>query len=57
MTLEALQYAINRLINKRAELPLFCKEIDEINERLNKLYDLKYLMLQQSVKSEDGGNA
>ncbi len=51
MTKEALEQGIIRLITKRAKLPPFSKEIDEINERLEKLYDLKYLMIEQSLKA------
>lgn len=45
MTLEALNEAIKRLILKRRESNI--EEQKQINIKLDKLYDLKYLMLQQ----------
>lgn len=47
MTYEALIEAIKRLIIKRAEAHGNFEEQDRINKKLDKLYDLKYIMLQQ----------
>lgn len=43
--IRAYNLAINRLINKRASLPLHSEEIKTINARLDDLYDKKYLIL------------
>lgn len=48
MTFQALQEAIARLIIKRAENHGNAEEQERINEKLTKLYDLKYVMLSQS---------
>lgn len=47
MTLEALVNAIANLIIKRAEAHGDEAEQARINKKLNKLYDLKYIMLSQ----------
>ena len=54
MTLLALNEAIKRLIIKRREAHGNNEEQKRINEKLTKLYDLKWLMLQQEF--EKGGN-
>lgn len=46
MTFESLKEGIKRLILRRQELK-DQNEIDLINKKLTKLYDLKYLMMQQ----------
>ncbi len=48
MTFQALQEAIARLIIKRAENHGNAEEQARINEKLTKLYDLKFVMLSQS---------
>ncbi len=50
MTLEALTEAIKRLIVKRAETHGNEVEQARINAKLTKLYDLKWLMLEQMAK-------
>ena len=50
MTLEALQHAIAKLITKRAEADGNKAEQERLTEKLERLYDLKYLMLQQQAK-------
>lgn len=50
MTIEALQEAIARLIKKRAEAHGDQAEQSRINAKLNKLYDIKYLVLAQANK-------
>lgn len=47
MTFEALQEAIKRLIILRAEAHGNEQEQKRINIKLDKLYDLKFIMLQQ----------
>ena len=47
MTFEALEEAIKRLIIKRKELHGNDAEQDRINAKLDKLYNLKYIMLEQ----------
>lgn len=54
MTLLALEEAIKRLIIKRREAYRNYVEQERINQKLTKLYDLKWLMLQQEF--EIGGN-
>ena len=49
MTYEALIEAIKRLIIKRAEAHGDFAEQDRINKKLDKLYNLKYIMLQQKA--------
>lgn len=50
MTLEALQNAIAKLIIARREAHGNESEQDRINTKLDKLYDLKYTMLEQMSK-------
>lgn len=47
MTYEALELAIQRLIAKRKEAFFDDAEQARINAKLEKLYEKKYLMLQQ----------
>ena len=47
MTLEAINYAIARLIIVRREAHGDPAEQERINIKLNKLYNLKFIMLQQ----------
>ena len=51
MTIEALREAIARLITKRAEAHGNEAEQDRINAKLDKLYNLKYLALEQSNRN------
>ena len=51
MTFEALQNAIARLIIARAEAHGNEAEQAHINARLDKLYNLKYTMLEQTNKN------
>lgn len=51
MTLEALENGIARLIIKRRAAN--CEEQIEINQKLSKLYDLKFLMLEQRGNYEN----
>lgn len=55
MTLETLEYAIGNLIKKRAKAHGNDAEQRRINEKLTRLYDLKYLMLAQRQVFK-GGN-
>lgn len=50
MTYESLIYGIQRLINRRQNADE--KEVDLINKKLDKLYNLKYLMIEQRVANE-----
>lgn len=50
MTLEALYYAIERLLIKRWQAKENEEEQKRINAKLTKLYDLKYLMLEQMYR-------
>ena len=50
MTLEALAEEIKRFIIKRAEAHGNLAEQERIGIKLTKLYDLKYLMLQQRAE-------
>ena len=50
MTYESLICGIQRLINRRQSADE--KEIDLINKKLDKLYNLKYLMIEQRVANE-----
>lgn len=47
MTLEALEEAIKRLVIKRREAHGDPAEEERINIKLEKLYNLKFIMLQQ----------
>lgn len=56
MTLLALNEAIKRLIIKRRESHCNNEEQKRINEKLTKLYDLKWLMMEQEYnKGENYG--
>ena len=50
MTYESLTYGIQRLIQRRQNANV--EEIDLINKKLDKLYNLKYLMIEQRVANE-----
>ena len=52
MTLEALKNAIARLIIARAEAHGNEAEQARINAKLEKLYNLKYTMLEQGAKAK-----
>ena len=56
MTLLALEEAIKRLIIKRREAYGNDEEQERINQKLTKLYDLKWLMMEQEYnKGENYG--
>lgn len=49
MTWESLHYGIFRLVDKRRNLnPQDTEELDRINKKLDKLYMLRYTMIQQN---------
>ena len=50
MTLKSLQDAIKRLIIKRQKAHGNNDEQKQINEKLTKLYDIKYIMLEQKTR-------
>ena len=52
MTFEALQQAIANLIIARAEAHGNEAEQARINAKLDKLYNLKYTMLEQAAKAK-----
>lgn len=52
MTLEALQQAIARLIIARREAHGNEAEQARLNAKLDKLYNLKYTMLEQAAKAK-----
>ena len=52
MTLKALQEAIRRLIIARAEATGDEAEQNRLNAKLEKLYNLKYTMLEQAAKAK-----
>ena len=52
MTLEALKNAIAKLIIARAEAHGDEAEQARINAKLDKLYNLKYTMLEQAAKAK-----
>lgn len=52
MTFEALQNAIARLIIARAEAHGNEAEQARLNAKLDKLYNLKYTMLEQAAKAK-----
>ena len=52
MTFEVLQNAIARLIIARAEAHGNEAEQARINAKLDKLYNLKYTMLEQAAKAK-----
>ena len=56
MTKQALEEAIRRLIIKRQEAHNDYAEQERINQKLTKLYDLKWLMMEQEYnKGENYG--
>lgn len=50
MTKQALEEAIRRLIIKRREAHNDYAEQERISQKLTKLYDLKWLMLEQESR-------
>lgn len=50
MTLEALDYAIARLIIKRRDAHGDLAEQERINIKLDNLYNLRFLMIQQMYR-------
>lgn len=54
MTKQSLEEAIRRLIIKRQEAHNDYAEQERINQKLTKLYDLKWLMMEQEYNK--GGN-
>lgn len=52
MTFEALQEAIRRLIIARSEATGNEAEQARLNAKLEKLYNLKYTMLEQAAKAK-----
>lgn len=50
MTIQSITYAIARLIKKRKKFTGDDEEQAKINCKLDKLYDLKYLAIQQENK-------
>lgn len=50
MTYEALVEAIKRLITRRSKTDCSDEEQAQINTKLTKLYDIKWVMLQQQAK-------
>ena len=50
MTKQAIEEAIRRLIIKRQEAHNDYAEQERINQKLTKLYDLKWLMLEQESR-------
>ena len=56
MTKQALEEAIRRLIIKRRDAHNDYAEQERINQKLTKLYDLKWLMMEQEYnKGENYG--
>ena len=51
MTLEALKEGIKRLILKRKTLKPFSEELNEVNIKLDKLYNCYWLMLEQERRA------
>ena len=56
MTLEAISEAIKRLIIKRREAHGNEEEQSRINKKLDKLYEIKYLALEQETKKQTKNN-
>jgi hypothetical protein len=56
LTIGAINEAIKRLIIKRREAHGNEKEQSRINEKLNKLYDIKYIALEQETKKQIKNN-
>lgn len=52
MTFESLQNGIKRLIEKRRTTANAC-ELAQINAKLTKLYNLKYLMIEQQKQQQN----
>ena len=52
MTFDALQNGIKRLIEKRRNTQNEC-ELAQINTKLTKLYNLKYLMIEQQKQQQN----
>lgn len=52
MTFESLQNGIKRLIEKRRTTANTC-ELAQINAKLTKLYNLKYLMIEQQKQQQN----
>ena len=52
MTLEAINEAIKRLIIKRREAHGNEEKQNRINKKLDKLYDIKYIALEQETKKQ-----
>jgi len=52
MTIQSITYAIARLIKKRKKFTGDDEEQSKINCKLDKLYDLKYIALQQESKNK-----
>ena len=47
MTIQSLKEGIKRLILKRQQLMPFSSEMTEVNNKLSKLYECYWLMLEQ----------
>ena len=57
MTYESLMKAIERLIIKRQKTDhTDIKELDRINEKLTKLYEIQYVMLRQRSENATDDN-
>lgn len=56
MTIGAINEAIKRLIIKRREAHGNEEEQDRINKKLNKLYDIKYIALEQEAQKQTKNN-
>ena len=52
MTIGAINEAIKRLIIKRREAHGNEEEQSRINKKLDKLYDIKYIALEQETKKQ-----
>lgn len=50
MTIQSLKAGIQRLILKRKELLPFSSEMIEVNNKLSKLYECYWLMLEQEKR-------
>lgn len=56
MTIGAINEAIKRLIIKRQEAHGNDEEQSRINKKLDKLYDIKYIALQQEANKQTENN-
>ena len=56
MTIGAINEAIKRLIIKRREAHGNEEEQHRINNKLTKLYDIKYIALEQETKKQTKNN-